>query len=286
MKNYLGQTRLVPTMDVIIAYLTPCNDSLNSVEYILRLLRKHSMPVSSSFSMVKKIVPLQNKRLGNHNECSTQYTRNIMGKLIIYLYYPALMLFLVYTFAVCLLRDMFQNPSVELALYIILWLFLTIQTTFAYIRIKNVPHKQYPIYALLSDCTDIVIAIYVCAAIGGIGHGSNHIMNSYLQLSIPFLILSVNQFCWFVIVRNFDIPAMFRICILFVGMFVVTVFEWIDHSFWNLVLIVFLIVNLGVLRAINKAPESFERTTTNIWARVKNMETVRRILFDKSKGQQ
>ena len=202
-----------------------------------------------------------------------------MEKRIIYLYYPALMIFLVYTFAVRLLREIFQNPSVELVLYIVLWLFLTIQTTFAYIRIKNVPPQQYPMQALLSDCTDIIIAIYVCAAIGGIGQGSNHIMNTYLHLSIPFLILSVNQFCWFVIVRNFDIPAIFRICILFVGMLAVTISEGIYHSFWNLVVIVFLIVSLGILRAIDKAPNSFEREVTNIWQAAKKRKMVRKLLF-------
>ncbi len=208
-----------------------------------------------------------------------------MEKRIIYLYYPALMIFLVYTFAVRLLREMFHNPSVELVLYIVLWLFLTIQTTFAYIRIKNVPPSQYPIRALLSDCTDIIIAIYVCVAIGGIGQCDNHLMNSYLHLSIPFLILSVNQFCWFVIVRNFDIPAIFRISILFVGMLIASISEGIYHSFWNLVVIVLLIVSLGVLRAINKAPGSFESQARNIWARVKKNETVRKILFKKSKEQ-
>lgn len=202
-----------------------------------------------------------------------------MEKRIIYLYYPALMIFLVYTFAVRLLREIFQNPSVELVLYIVLWLFLTIQTTFAYIRIKNVPPQQYPMQALLSDCTDIIIAIYVCAAIGGIGQGSNHIMNTYLHLSIPFLILSVNQFCWFVIVRNFDIPAIFRICILFVGMLAVTISEGIYHSFWNLVVIVFLIVSLGILRAIDKAPNSFERKVTNIWQAAKKRKMVKKLLF-------
>lgn len=202
-----------------------------------------------------------------------------MEKIIVYLYYPAFMVFLVYTFAVHLLREIFQEPSMELFLYIILWLFLTIQTTFAYIRIINVPPKQYPIQALLSDCTDIIIAVYVCVAIGGIGKGSNYIMNSYLHLSIPFLILSVNQFCWFVIVRNFDIPAIFRICILFVGMLAVTISEGIYHSFWNLVVIVFLIVSLGILRAIDKAPNSFEREVTNIWQAAKKRKMVRKLLF-------
>lgn len=202
-----------------------------------------------------------------------------MEKIIVYLYYPAFMVFLVYTFAVYLLREIFQEPSMELFLYIILWLFLTIQTTFAYIRIINVPPKQYPIQALLSDCTDIIIAVYVCVAIGGIGKGSNYIMNSYLHLSIPFLILSVNQFCWFVIVRNFDIPAIFRICILFVGMLAVTISEGIYHSFWNVVVIVFLIVSLGILRAIDKAPNSFEREVTNIWQAAKKRKMVRKLLF-------
>lgn len=189
-----------------------------------------------------------------------------MKKRIIYLYYPALMLFLVFTFANSLLRGIIQHFSIELFLYIILWVFLTIQTTFAYTRIKNVKPENYPTKALLSDCLDILIAVYVCAAISGVYGGSeNNELGSYLHLSIPFLILSINQFFWFVIVRDFDVPAIFRICILFIGMLAVSVSELLCHSLWNLVVIVALIVFLGILRAVDKAPKFFTEKVIKVW---------------------
>lgn len=195
---------------------------------------------------------------------------NSIPKQIIDLYYPALMLFLVFTFADNLLRGIIQCFSLELLLFIIMWLFLTIQTTFAYIRLKDINSKEYPTGALLSDCLEIIIAIYVCAAIGSVySRGETHELRSYLHLSIPFVILSINQFTWFIIVRKFDIPAIFRICILFCGMIAVSISELINHSFWNLLIIVGLIVLLGILRAIDKAPKPFSKLATRLWTTVK-----------------
>ncbi|MBO4281815.1 MAG: hypothetical protein J5873_01295, partial [Bacteroidales bacterium] len=54
-------------------------------------------------------------------------------------------------------------------------------------------------------------------------------------------------------------------CILFLGMLAVSVSELINHNFWNLVAVVFLIVLLGVLRAINKAPTCFSKKATKLW---------------------
>ena len=191
-------------------------------------------------------------------------------KLIVNLYYPALMLFLVYTFADRLIRGIIQNCTIELLLYLFMWIFLTIQTTYAYIRIKNVDPQDYSTMALLSDCLDILIAIYVCAAMGGMyGLNENNELSSYLHFSIPFLVLSVNQFSWFVMVKKFDIPAIFRISILFFGMLTISVSELISHSFWNLFAVSFLIVLLGILRAINKAPGKFGDIVTKIWYNVK-----------------
>lgn len=191
-------------------------------------------------------------------------------KHIVDLYYPSLMTFLVFAFADNLLRGIIQKFSVELLLYTIMWIFLVIQTTFAYIHIKNVNPSNYPTKALVSDCLDIVIAIYVCAAIGGIyGRNEGSELTSYLHLSIPFLILSINQFTWFVIVREFNVPAIFRISILFCGMLAASISEAIGHNFWNLVIVVTLIALLGILRAINKAPEGFNVIVTRMWEMVK-----------------
>ena len=191
-------------------------------------------------------------------------------KRIINLYYPALMIFLVFTLADNLLRGIIHCFSLDLLLFIIMWLFLTIQTTFAYIRLIDFDPKEYPTGALLSDCLGIIIAIYVCAAIGSVyNRGEISELSSYLHLSIPFVILSINQFTWFVIVREFDIPAIFRICILFFGMIAASISELINHSFWNLLIVVGLIVLLGILRAIDKAPDPFCKLATRLWKSVK-----------------
>lgn len=194
----------------------------------------------------------------------------ITTKHIVDVYYSALMTFLVFTFADNLLRGIIQYFSFELLLYAIMWIFLVIQTTFAYIHIKNVDPANYPTKALLSDCLDIVIAIYVCAAIGGVyGRNEGSELSSYLHLSIPFLILSINQFSWFIVVHEFNVPAIFRISILFCGMLAVSVSELLCHNFWNLVVVVALIALLGILRAINKAPAVFNFVTTRMWEMVK-----------------
>lgn len=193
-----------------------------------------------------------------------------MQKRIVYLYYPALMIFLVYTFADTLLRGIIHHFSIDVLLYTLLWLFVTIQATFAYIRIRNVKPKNYPVKALLSDCLDILLVVYICAAINGIyGRNETSELSSYLHLSIPFFILSINQFSWFVIVRNFDIPAVFRLSILFVGMLTIIVSEIVCHSFVNLVAVVIIIVLLGILRAVNKAPGSFGKMAIWLWGSVK-----------------
>ena len=180
------------------------------------------------------------------------------------------MTFLVFTFADGLLRGIIQGFSFELFLYVILWLFLTIQATFAYLRIEETDPDRYPTKAMVSDCIDILIAIYICAAMGGVfGRGTEYDLHSYLHLSIPFLILSINQFLWFVFVKNFDIPAIFRIIILFSGMLVISISETINHNLWNLVAVVLLIVLLGIFRAINKAPALFSRCVINLWNVIK-----------------
>ena len=160
-------------------------------------------------------------------------------KRVIKIYYPALMLFLVFTFANNLLIGVIQNFSVGLLLYNILWLFLVIQTTFAYVRIKEIEPENYSVKPFISDCIDVTIAIFVCAAIGSTYRGCGyHELKSYLILTIPFIILAINQFTWFYMIREFDIPAIFRICILFVGMVAISVCEIVHHSIWNLVAVV------------------------------------------------
>lgn len=183
------------------------------------------------------------------------------------LYYPALMTFLVFTFANNLLQGLIHGFCFDLLLYTIMWLFLVLQTTFAYVHIDKIKSGDYTVKAFISDSIDVGIAIYVCAAIGSTYNGNVYSeLAHYQHLSVPFLILAINQFLWFVIVKEFNIPAIFRISILFFGMLAVTISEWICHSFWNLVIVVILIVSLGILRAIDKAPKSFEQLAVKIWS--------------------
>lgn len=191
-----------------------------------------------------------------------------LKKRIINLYYPALMVFLFFTIADSLFRGIIHSFTTKLLLCIVLWVFLTIQATFAYIRIKKINPNNYPIKALLSDCLDIMVAIYVCAAIGGI-YGHENELKSYLHLSLPFLVLSVNQFCWFIFVKKFDLAAIFRICILFIGMLAISISEILQHSVWNLAAVAILITLLGILRAIDKSPRKFNDFATNLWSKVK-----------------
>lgn len=196
-------------------------------------------------------------------------SKNIENKRVFNMLYTGLILYLVFTIATVLLQGFIRSFSIALILYILLWLFLTIQAIFAYLRVKSTKPQNYPLRALLSDCLDIFIAIYVCTAIvTAIVNGGNE-LSSYLHLSIPFIVLSLNQFSWFVLVKNFDIPALFRISILFCGMLSVSVSELICHGFWNFVLIVVLIVGLGILRAIDKAPKSFGKLASRLWFYVK-----------------
>lgn len=198
-----------------------------------------------------------------------------MTKRVIKLFYPSLMLFLVFTFADSILRSIIQQFCIEALLYVILWVFLTIQATFAYIRVDKTRPKDYSKVAMASDFIDIAIVIYVCAAMGvASGRIEGYELTSYIHFSIPFMVLSINQFFWFVVIKSFDIPAVFRIFILFVGMLAVSISELLCHSLWNLVAVVVLIVLLGILRIINKAPDRFHKFATKMWVGVKNIMSI------------
>lgn len=189
---------------------------------------------------------------------------------LINVFYAPLLVFLVFTFAWKLLQGLINNFCIDLVLYTLMWLFLVIQTIFAYVHIMKITPSEYTISAFISDTIDIVIAIYVCAAIGSTYNESVYSeLANYIHLSAPFIVLALNQFSWYVIVKEFNVPAIFRISILFFGMLVVTISEGISHSFWNLVVIVGLIVLFGILRAIDKAPCLFTIVVTKIWSYIK-----------------
>lgn len=121
--------------------------------------------------------------------------------------------------------------------------------------------KGYSLWAFLSDAFDICVAIYICAAISSTCNGNGYEeLSSYCHLTIPFILLSFTQFLWFVKVKEYNIPAIFRICLLFFGMVTITIFECIYHSLWSLFFIVALVILLGILNCIDRSPSFFNRT--------------------------
>ena len=114
---------------------------------------------------------------------------------LINVYYKALMIFLVFTAANDIVKGLISGFRIELLLYLLLWISMIIQTTFAYKHI-TVVFKNYKFLAFFSDCIDIGIFIYVCAAVSKTCtvEGFKD-MDTYWHISIPFLILSFNQLC-------------------------------------------------------------------------------------------
>ena len=181
---------------------------------------------------------------------------------LINVFYTALLIFLVFTAANDLVKGLIEKFSIELLLYLLLWLSMVIQTTFAYKHIREVSRK-YELSAFLSDCIDIGIFIYVCAAIGSTYDSATKVfddLDTYWHISIPFLILSFNQLCWYIFVKEKKrAAAILRLFLLFIVMLTTTLLDKTHHSVGMLVTIVggnfFIMV---ILRAIDKAPKRLE----------------------------
>lgn len=164
------------------------------------------------------------------------------------------MTFLVFTFANDLLQRIIEDNRTEHILYLIFWFALVIQTTFAYRHIMDVTAKDYKVLILISDCLDVVIEIFVCAVISSTYTSDGyHELSDYRLLSIPFMILAVNQICWYVGIHERNHNAIIRLIILFVGMLVVTIFETINHSIYNLaIFVVAHTISMAILRAFDE----------------------------------
>lgn len=180
---------------------------------------------------------------------------------IINVLYTALIIFLVFTAATDLLKGLILEFHIELLLYVILWISMVIQTIFAYKHIRDVS-GNYQSLAFLSDCFDICIFIYVCAVIGSTYNNITKDfsdMDTYWHISIPFLILSFNQLCWYIFVKEKrKSAAVFRLILLFTVMLAATILDETYHNVWMLAAIVggnFLI--MVILRAIDWAPNCF-----------------------------
>lgn len=178
----------------------------------------------------------------------------IDNKKIIKLYYTALMTFLVFTFANDLLWSVIVDGSIEHVLYLIFWIALVIQTTYAYRHIMNIKQKKYTALILVSDCIDVVVEIFVCAVINTTYKSNGyHELVDYRLLSIPFMVLAINQICWYIGVGERNPRAITRLIILFVGMLTVTILESIDHSIYNLAIFVIVhALSMAILRAFDE----------------------------------
>lgn len=180
---------------------------------------------------------------------------------VINVLYTALMVFLVFTAGNDLFKGLIRDFHVKLLLYVILWGSMAIQTIFAYKHIRDVS-DNYKSLAFLSDCFDIGLFIYVCAAIGGTYDNITKEftdLDTYWHISIPFLILSFNQLCWYIFVKEKrKSAAVLRLILLFAVMLTTTLFDPTCHTVWMLATIVggnFLI--MVVFRAIDWAPKCF-----------------------------
>lgn len=185
-----------------------------------------------------------------------KHSKDNISDRIFQLYYPALMTFIVFTIAGNLIQNVLKTCTLENILLLLLCVFIAIHLTGSYLRIDDWSKERYPVPELISDCIDILCAIYICSAIVRLSDADEYI--SYLHLSIPFLIVSINQFWWFVFMRKFDIPALFRTCILFLGMVLVTVIETVVRTNNSLIAIVVIIAILAGLMILDKSPRWFD----------------------------
>lgn len=176
---------------------------------------------------------------------------NVGTKIIIKLYYTALMTFLVFTVANDLLKGIFVDNHIEYALYLIFWFALVIQTTFAYRHIMAIEENNYTVKVLISDCIDVIIEIFVCSVIGSTYRANSYCeLEDYRLLSIPFMVLAINQLYWFASVKEDNHRAVGRLIVLFVGMLAVTISESIYHTIWNLAAFVLVhALAMAILRA-------------------------------------
>lgn len=183
------------------------------------------------------------------------------NKRIIKLYYAALMTFLVFTVANDLLKGIFVDYHIEYTLYLIFWIALVIQTTYAYKHIMAIKPKRYKALILVSDCIDVVIEVFVCAVISSTFRENEiHELADYRLLSIPFMILAVNQICWYIGVSEKNQRAITRLIILFVGMLSVTILESICHCIFNLALFVIIhALSMAILRGFDETRYNDEK---------------------------
>lgn len=185
-----------------------------------------------------------------------------LTKRIIGFFYPAMMVFFVFTLADNLLKKLVFDFSIETLLYVVLWFFTVIQLTYARIRGIEWEDRDYPVGALLMELVDVLCAVYLCSMLGGYKETP---LSSYLHITGPYIGVSIAQFFWFVFMRSFDIPAMMRLLILFVGMIAISISELLCHNIWNLVAVIILITILAILRVWNKAPSKIQDKIQTVW---------------------
>ena len=163
------------------------------------------------------------------------------------------MTFLVITFANGLLQKVIEYGSTEYVLYLIFWIALVIQTTYAYRHIMAIKQKRYKALVLVSDCLDVLVEVFVCVVINTYTSNGYHGLEDYRLLSIPFMVLAVNQICWYIGIQEKNQRAIIRPILLLVGMLMVTILESIEHSIYNLAFFVIThALSMAILRAFDE----------------------------------
>lgn len=202
------------------------------------------------------------------------------NKDLIDIFYSALLIYLVITFADKLFQGIIHHSNItDLWLYTILWVAFVIQTTYAYIHIRAISPERYTTRALFSDIFDVFLEIFICAAIGSTCSSTKYDeLNSYLFLSIPFVFMAVNQFYWYIVVDEFNPRAILCLSMLFIGMLLITISEAICHGLWNLVFIVIWhAVTMAIWRIVDKVPQSFKEKIEPKWESIKEIAFIQRI---------
>lgn len=183
-------------------------------------------------------------------------------KKIFEVYFPGVMMFAMFSFANDILKKLVFHFSYEILLFSILWVLLIFHITSAYTRGLRYIKTEKHTLVLLAGLFEIMCAIYMCSIMAGY---ENTVMPNYLHITVPFIGIVFSQFFWFILARIFDVPALFRLFVLFIGMLFISVFELISHNLWNLVVIIILLFFLVLLRQINKSPQFFYTFATHLF---------------------
>lgn len=187
---------------------------------------------------------------------------------IIQVLYPGLILYYMFTLTETifpLIRAIFQMNSARDSLLVltgvVFWLSMFIQIVLAYSRGCDLYQLFYPVKALIADCIDIMLIVYVTTSVVQLikGGGFDLLGLNTLHMTIPLFALSINQMWWFHTMKMDDKPARFRLCFLLVSMAILSILGVINKNSIIVYLITIVIVFCCMLfRIDDKAPKWFQ----------------------------